>query len=428
MSKSKEQAGSGPVPVTRSPRLARRIKQHVIGKRQRFFAIVQPGFEATARQELTDLGVIDFLQSVEGGVEFFSRLAESYRINVASRTITRLLMRLASFSAMHFTTLRSKVSEIPWELHIPDFVAVAFHVQSRKSRLHHHEKIVDAVRKGMRDRLKLHGIEGVTCIAAGKRDAVSGSLPVFIRFDRDKCRISLDASGGLLYKRGRKSRVAEAPLRETLAAAILREAQWPHHDVLIDPMCGSGTFSIEAVEMAMGRAPNAERDFAFQQWAAYRPASFQYMIRKLSNETRFFENLSQEIYAFDIDEKAVDAARGNLIEAGLAETADAPVQTVAKADFFKPDSILSITRPLEGRNALIVLNPPYGKRLDPGQTERTYRRIGRMIREHYACSYAIIVPGLECEKVLSLPYDKKILFRNGGLRVSVIFKDNRPLP
>ncbi|MFH2002470.1 MAG: hypothetical protein ABIK28_22545, partial [Planctomycetota bacterium] len=253
-------------------RLARRIKQHIIGKPQRFLAVVQPGFEEVARKELKELGITDFDRIIEGGIEFTSRLGECYRINLASRTLTRLLMRVTSFMAMHFNTLKDRTSEIPWELYIRSGTHISFQVQSRKSRLFHQERIKEALYKGMSARLKEHGIKAGFYDRSDKRAGTEGTQRLFVRFDKDKCRISLDTSSGFLYKRGRKKISAMAPLRETLASLILREAGWPDYDLLIDPMCGSGTFSLEAGEMILGRLPNLEREFIFKQWPAFRPA------------------------------------------------------------------------------------------------------------------------------------------------------------
>ena len=126
------------------------------------------------------------------------------------------------------------------------------------------------------------------------------------------------------------------------------------------------------------------------------------------------------ILAFDLDPEAVGTTQRNLDASGLP----AESVSVETGDFLDPTTLPGFDAIPEDARSLLVLNPPYGKRLRQGSTKQIYRRIGEAIRHHYRGAYAIIVPGLEIEKALSLPRDRKILFRNGGLRVAVIFKDD----
>jgi len=234
-----------------------------------------------------------------------------------------------------------------------------------------------------------------------------------VRLDGDRSVISLDTSGGLLYKRGKRVHVTQAPIRGTLAALILREARWPEYDVLLDRMCGSGAFSLEGAEMATLTPANADRNFPFMDWPSFKPASFAHLKKKHVEKVNNNALKQKTIIASDVDPKAVEATINNIETAGLKEWLRAD-----RSDF------------LDGKNdllskyddALLVLNPPYGKRLNKKDTKKIYRQIGKKIRQCYKGGYAIIVPGLEYEKILSLGYDNKILFMNGGLKVSVIIK------
>jgi putative N6-adenine-specific DNA methylase len=181
-------------------------------------------------------------------------------------------------------------------------------------------------------------------------------------------------------------------------------------------MCGSGTFCLEAHEMATGRLPNTGRKFAFLGWPAFRPAAYRHLEKKLLEAARPSAP-PKRLFAFDIDPAAVEAAKRNLSGAGEAE--------VSRRDFLGPEGAPSALGIPEDARCLVVLNPPYGKRLDAGDLRKTYRRIGERIRNHYRGGYAIIVPGLEYEKVLSLPHDRKLLFRNGGIKVSAIIRNPR---
>jgi len=372
--------------------LARRVRQHVNGKEHEFFAIVPPGFESTAKEELAEIGIERFGDTVAGGVEFTSRLDGGYRVNLASRTISRLLMRLTEFRADGFDRMAKKALAFPWELHLEGGARVAFRVESARSRLYHEGRIEEEFRKAIPMRLADYGRQV---------EFADGGQTVFVRMDENRCRVSLDTSGGLLYRRGRKPFASEASLRETLAALILREAGWPRdYDVLVDPMCGAGTFTLEAMEMAAGRLPNAEREFAFLAWPAFRPAAFAHLKKELAATATAD---ARRILTSDVDPAAVATARKNL--------GDHPV---AVRDF------LDSAPPTDEARRLYVLNPPWGRRLRGADPRKLYRRIGEVIRSDPRAGYAIIVPELDLEKVLSLRHDRKILFRNGGIRVAVM--------
>ncbi len=392
----------------------KRVKRQVVGKKHPFFAVVQPGFEETARRELTALGIEEFAETVAGGIEFVCRLEGCYRANLASRTITRILMRLFSVKATNFRDLRKKVEALPWELHFADGATVAFHVSCTRSRLYHEGAVEEELRRAITARLSVHGIR----VEFSDDGAVQ---EIHARLVDDVCQMSLDTSGGPLYRRGRKPLAATATLRETLAASILLEAGWPDFDILIDPMCGAGTFTLEALEMISGRLPNLDREFPFERWPAFRPAAFAHLKKQMTVQAEEID-AGGRILAFDLDPAAVNTTKGNLAASGLP----AERVTVGTGDFLDPLSLEGFDEIPEDARSLLVLNPPYGKRLRQGSTKQIYRRIGEAIRHHYRGAYAIIVPGLEIEKALSLPRDRKILFRNGGLRVAVIFKDDGP--
>lgn len=380
----------------------RRIKQNVIGKHHCFFAIVQPGFEDTAKQELMDLGINEFLNVSPGGIEFKAKLNLCYKINLCTRTVSRLLMRLTSFRALYFNVLKNKTKEFPWELYLKNDARVVFNVTSKKSKLYHTDRITEECYAGIQSRLKEYG----QTIHVLKKDNESAQK-IMVRLQGDKCSLSLDTSGDFLYKRGQRVHVTKAPLRETLAALILREAGWPKYDTLLDPMCGSGVFSIEGANMAFGHLANGEREFPFMNWPGFKPAAFSYLKKKLLQD---ISEHKKTILASDTDPDAVKAARDNISMANLEQAIK-----ISTKDLFKGSS-------LKTKTPLLVLNPPYGKRMNKKQMEKLYRQIGNTLRRNYKGAYAVIVPGLAYEKVLSLTYDKKILFRNGGIKVSVLFK------
>lgn len=388
--------------------LSRRIKQHIKGRQHNFFAVVQPGFEQTAQQELEDLACGSNFITTEGGVAFSSKIDGCYRCNLGSRTVSRILMRMGRFKADNFDLLARRLSEIPWELYISNGRPIAFSVSAKKSKLFHTGRIADECFQAAEKRLSGYGLQ-TSRVSLSDRDAQM----FLVRMDHDVCHISMDSSGELLYRRGLKRLVTEAPIRETTAALILREAKIERYSRLLDPMCGSGTFSLEAAASASGILPGESRDFSFSRWPVFSDGTFQYIKSELSAELQS-KSHDLRVFASDIESSAVSAAEKNIEHAGLNERIHTSVH-----DFFEG----RIDLPEDGKT-LIVLNPPYGGRLHIRDIPALYRNIGKTIKENYPeCGYAVIVPGLEAEKALGLSHSRKIAFMNGGIRVAVIFSD-----
>lgn len=366
--------------------------------------MTQPGFEEICAGELREIGAGHVEGTVEGGVEFRSKLGGCYAANLLSRTSSRILMRIGKFSAFRFEDLRSKVAEIPWELLVGEHAPIALHVTSSGSALYHTGRIGEEIRAGIAERFARYEM------TARFDGAPAESQLVFARFRNDRCLVSLDSSGELLYRREGKIFSTEAPMRETLASLILLAAGARDYDCILDPMCGSGTFSIEGAEILLGLAPGRRRDFAFTRWPCFSPGAFEHIRKKAAGVSS--AGKGPLVFASDSDPGAVDAAGRNIGIAGLSGTV-----TLRRGDFFSGPAALP-----SGKRCLIALNPPYGARLD-ADSERIYRAIGAEIRKNYGgCGYAIVTPSLEHEKILSLPYDKKILFRNGGINVAVIIR------
>jgi putative N6-adenine-specific DNA methylase len=389
--------------------LRRRIKQHVLAKEHDFFAVVHPGFEKRAAEELESLGSENILDITEGGILFRAGLETCFILNLRSRTVSRFLMRLTEFSAENFRRLRKKTEEFPWELYLSDSAAIGFSTHCRGSRLYHTGRIEEELMAGIRKRLSGYDIK---ISAPASRDE-PGSEKVFIRFTDNICTLSLDTSGELLYRRGHKTRISEAPIRETLAALILLEAKIKNYHLVIDPLCGSGTFSLEAAGILTGKNPSPERDFAFMNWPSFKKASFEYTKKTLAAGEEKEGSEQKIVLASDIREENIHMTQQNLKSAGLLDRVK-----LQKLDFLKEHLEIPPDTP-----SLIVINPPYGKRL-PGSDEKFYRKLGRVITNNYPDSgFAILSPSLEHEKIMGLSYDRKILFMNGGIKVGLIVKD-----
>lgn len=397
--------------------LARRIKDHIVGRRHDFFAVVNPGFEETAWKELLQLGIKATEEQETGGVSFSGRLEDAWRANLGAGTLSRVLMRLDRFKATGFGEFRARLAAIPWELQLADGARIAFSIHAGRSRLWHEGKLREEAARAIAARLAAYGRQAD--LSPARESDMAACQRVFVRFDENRCQVSLDSSGELLYKRGLGKLTEGAPLRETLACGVLREAAIERCRVVIDPFCGSGTFALEAGAIFSGRPVNSGRVFAFQDWPSFKPARFQHLREELAREFKEHAPAGpRKIYCSDIDPKAAATAKRNIELAGLAALAE-----VDQADFFHlhPPAC-------DPAGVLLVMNPPYGARQEhDADIASLYRRIGDKVRRDYAgCGYAIIVPGLEIEKALGLPHEKKIVFHNGGIPVALLIHQTPP--
>jgi len=386
--------------------LKRRIKQHVIGKDHVFFASVQPGFEKTISRELESYGLNVSSEFIEGGVEFTGTLDDCFTACISSHTASRIMMRIASFRSHDFFELERAIRAFPWELYLNPEIPVNFNITSRKSMIYHTGKLQDIFEK------ELPAVFSFSNDSAIEQEETPPQT-LFIRNFRDTCTVSIDASGEFLYKRGMKQLTGAAPLRETLAALILLEAGINEYGLLLDPMCGSGTFSIEAASIFSGTIPNVERVFPFMYWPSFKEKNYLYLKKKLL-EKQIPENLkAKKIITSDADPEAV-----KLAEVNIHETFREAITPEAK-DFF-----LLVPELLHGKKSLIVLNPPYGKRIKETDILTLYKNIGMKLKSDFNnCGYAVIAPGIEAEQALGLDYDRKIPFMNGGIRAAVLFRD-----
>lgn len=386
--------------------LRRRVKNHVIGREHDFFAVVQPGFEKRSGAELSGMGLSLNEEFIEGGVEFRGRLESCYTALILSRTAVRIMMRIARFRSSNYFELERQIRSFPWELYISQGTGLRFRSSASKSMIYHTGKLEEIFSAGISERLSNYGIN------TGDGDELF-SQTVFLRNERDLCAVSLDASGEFLYKRGEGKNISRAPLRETTAALILLEAGIHNYSQILDPMCGSGTFSLEAASIITNTPPALEREFPVVRWPGFRETTFRFIKNSIMKNVISQNDIKQNIITSDIDHNAVKIAGSNIPER-FNEILRPEV-----SDFFSLSGDIA-----KGRKTLIVLNPPYGKRIGDAGDKILYSEIGKKIRKDFSnCGYAVIVPGHEKENLLGLSFDRKIPFMNGGIKVAVIFKD-----
>ncbi len=384
--------------------LKRRVKNHVIGREHSFFAVVQPGFEKRTASELSGLNISVKDEFIEGGVEFTGKLESCYMASLMSRTAGRIMMRIASFRSVNYFELERLIRSFPWELYISSSTRITFRISAEKSMIYHTGKLEEIFSFGINERLTGHGILD---------DDAAYTQTILIRNSHDLCTVSLDASGEFLYKRGSGKNINRAPLRETSAALILLEAGIKSYEQILDPMCGSGTFSLEAASILTKTPPALEREFPFMHWPCFKESAFSFLKNSLIKDIIPVEDVKQKILTSDIDSESVNITKSNIPEQFSS------MLRPEVTDFFSLSADI-----IKDKKTLIVLNPPYGKRLEDGSEKSIYKEIGEKIRKDFSsCGYAIIVPGYEKESVLGLKYDRKIPFMNGGIKAAVLFKD-----
>ena len=358
-------------------------------ERLRLFAVAAPGLEPIVARELTALG--EQPSTEDGGVSWEGDFQSLMRANLWLRTASRVVVRMASFKATAFFELEKRAKKLPWKDFLPAGQSAEFRVTSRKSRLYHSDAIAERLR------LWVTGTEGPPAAGADAQLFV-------VRVVHDTVEISADASGALLHQRGYRQAVAKAPLRETLAAALLLGAGWTGESALMDPMCGSGTIPIEGALIARRIAPGIQRDFAFCRWPAFDAAAWESVRTGARSGER---SAGVPIVGTDRDAGAVEAAIANAERAGVA------------ADVQFGRAALSAMKAVAG-TGLVATNPPYGVRVQgAGDIRNLYAQLGNVLRERFAgWTVAFYSPEARLTSQLGIPVSERFVTTNGGIRVS----------
>ncbi|MFP7570763.1 class I SAM-dependent RNA methyltransferase [Marivita sp. S2033] len=292
-----------------------------------------PGLESVLRDEARAAGFID-PQVVPGGVTLAGGWPDVWRANLVLRGAGRVLARVARFRAMHPAQLDKRARKVEWAALLRRDVPYRVEASCRKSRIYHAGAAKERV-------------ENAIAAALGQKPAEKAALVVRVRIEDDLCDISLDTSGEALHKRGHKQAVGKAPMRETLAALFLRSCGFNGTEPVLDPMCGSGTFVIEAAEMALGLAPGRARSFGFENLASFDADAWAAMKAAMSTP----EPSELRFHGSDRDAGAIANATANAERAG-----------VSGVTRFAHRPIADITPP-EGPPGLVIVNPPYGARI-----------------------------------------------------------------
>lgn len=318
-----------------------------MAERLPLFATCARGTEELLAEELKELGCAKIRQD-RGGVRFFANIDEALRICIWTRLAMRVLWPLGEFDAETADDIYDATRTVEWERYLTTSTTFAVDATLRTGEEGHSGFLALKIKDALVDRLRQK---------LGARPDVDTRRPqvqVVAHHGKGKLSLSLDLAGEPLHKRGYRVKQTQAPLKETLAAAILRAAKYTGDEPLVDPMCGSGTLVIEAGMIATRRAPGIKRAFAVERWPKLGEQA-RAILQDLRAEAAKAERAAPHpIFGFDKNDEAVEAARRNINAANLRD-----VVRVREGDATQP-------LPLPETPGLIVTNPPYGDRLTAG--------------------------------------------------------------
>lgn len=357
---------------------------------ERVFAVVTPGLEAPLVEELGALGVRG--RPEVGGATFEVDRAALYRLHLHARLPARLWVRMGTVKARSLEGLSTAVRGLAWGEYVWARQPLDVRVVATGTRIGRRDVIGHKVELAIRDALRVPRREH----GRPPREPVE----VLVRIEGEQAELSVDASGELLHRRGWRADVSEAPLRENLAAAVLWLAEWQPGEPLIDPMCGSGTFPIEAATIAAALAPGRARAFAFERWPSHDRAVWD-EVRAVPEEPA----VPTTILGSDVDPDAIRAAKANARRASVEGDVELRV-----------GDLRSIQAP--GPSGLLVANPPYGERIR--NAPAAWEALGELIRtEARGYRVALLCPDPQLLRRARLALPRVASFSNGGIRVGV---------
>jgi putative N6-adenine-specific DNA methylase len=356
-----------------------------------------PGLEEPLAEEARERGFA-VMGQIAGGVLVKGGWPEVWRANLVLRGAARVLVRIGGFHAVHLAQLDKRSRSFPWADFLRADIPVQVEATCRKSRIYHSKAAAQRI---------------TTAITEELGAPISDDTEVILkaRIENDLVTLSIDTSGELLHKRGSKLAMAKAPMRENMAALLLRMCGYNGNEPVLDPMCGSGTFVIEAAEWAAGLAPGRNRSFAFEKLATFDEKSWQ----KLQSSPPQGEGQQHaHFFGSDRDAGAIAASQANATRAG-----------VSHLTHFEKKTVSEITPP-PGPPGLIICNPPYGTRIgEEKKLVSLYAAFGKSLRERFpGWRVGIITSNERLARATSLPFgEPSAPILHGGLRVRLFQTD-----
>ncbi len=362
---------------------------------QRFFAPCPRGLEAVLADELSSLDA-EAIATTDGGVGFGGSVALAYAVNLHSRIASRVLWQVGSGRYRTEEDVYRGAHALDWPQWFDASRTIRVNVAAVRSPLNSLDFITLRIKDAVCDRFRTQ---------TGVRPSVDTAQPdvrIHAFLETDRFTLYLDTSGEPLFKRGARQSAGEAPLRENLAAGILKLAGWTPDVPLLDPMCGSGTFLIEAMQIARAIAPGAHRTFAFEKLRNFDAATWETL--KAAAAARSAPNFSPAIFGSDLYGDALKRARVNLAEAGFADAVE-----------LKQANMLEISAPAV--QGVLVTNPPYGVRLgELDELAAFYPRMGDVLKKKFAGWRAyVFTADLRLPKLIGLTPSRRTPLYNGAL-------------
>ena len=353
------------------------------------------GLEACVKRECIKLG-FENIKTFDGRVEFTGGAEDIARANIWLRCAGRVHIKMAEFKALSFEELFQGTKAVAWEDIIPldgKFTVVG---KSVKSKLFSISDCQAIVKKAVVERMK-------TKYHVDWFDETGAEYTIQVALLNDIATLTIDSSGSGLHKRGYRANAMTAPLKESLAAAMVELSYWNKDRILLDPLCGSGTIPIEAALIARNIAPGLNRSFAAEGWTNIIDKSIWKKVRVDAYKAINYDCMPV-IYGSDIDEDAIELARDNAVKAGVDDCVHFSVKPCQQAE-------------LKGDYGVMITNPPYGERLgELKEVEQLYKDMGRVFRTNPTWSAYVITSMEYFEKLFGRKADAKRKLFNGRIK------------
>jgi len=364
-------------------------------KQLEFFATCPRGLESILSQELQQLKAQQ-VKAVDGGVSFSGDWALCYQANLYSRVATRILWRIAQGKYAGEQDLYNAAFALNWPTWFEVRHTMMVKVTAVKSPLKSLEFATLRIKDAICDKFRAHG---------GSRPSIDTREPdvrVHVFLTQHDYQLYLDTSGDPLYQRGQRKSSVNAPLRENLAAGILALTGWQPGTPLLDPMCGSGTFLLEAAMIALHIAPGSQRQFGFEKLRTFDAVTWQEIRQRALAQAKPIS--FQQLYGSDMDLRAVRVARQNLSQAGLLEAVQ-----LSHVEFTQ--------LPAPAEHGVMLANPPYGVRIgEDEELAALYPKMAETLKRHFAGWTAYFLTNdLRLPKLMRLSPSKKTPLFNGPL-------------
>ena len=364
------------------------------------FATVPLGAEELTAAELGNLGAEE-ITVLRGGVSFLGTRSTLYRCLLQLRTASRLLLQLGQFPCGSPQALYDGMRTLPWADLLTSEMTLAVDCTVRDSAITHSHfaslKAKDAIVDLLREK-------------SGSRPSIDTKMPdlrINLHIAKNQATVSLDASGEPLDRRGWRLDRNDAPLRETLAAAIMLHTGWDGSVPLLDPMCGSGTLLLEGTSLALRQVAGGGRAFGIMRWRDFDKKLWEEILAQ--EQAKSIESLAVPVLGYDRDPRAIIACRENARRAGLAY----------QLSFDRKN--FEDTEP-SGHQGVLVMNPPYGVRMgDRRELELLYRKIGEVFKRRFTGWTAYLLAGdLELAKLVGLKPARRFVLFNGPLECRLL--------